>query len=159
MLANHPRGFLSLFLSSSLSLSIPSPHPPPPPPALPPSLCLFFLRCMSAIHLSAVSASERYTELSLRVSLGLGGPFFAAAAAAAAAPAAHAVSLWQHRSAAAETQTQVRTHTQIHTRGGISWRRWLTDDAPFKNLSSQCYSGGIDNYYQGCYCTCFYLSI
>lgn len=100
---------------------------------------------MSAIHLSAVSASERYTELSLRVSPGLGGPSFAAAAAAAA-PAAHAVSLWQHRGAAAETQTQVRTHTQIHTRGGISWRRWLIDDTPFKNLSSQCYSGGIDNY-------------
>lgn len=62
-------GAFTLFFSLSFSLH-PSPRRPPP-------LSLsFFLRCMSAIHLSAVSASERYTELSLRVSLRLGGPVF-----------------------------------------------------------------------------------
>lgn len=78
VLANHPGGFLSRFL-------------PLFPPVFSLSLCLFFLRCMSAIHLSAVSASERCTELSLHVSLGLGGHSFT-------------VSLWQLKSATIKTQ-------------------------------------------------------
>lgn len=58
---------------------------PPPPrsssssPALSISLRLFFPGCMSAIHLSAVSASETSTGLSLHVTPAFGGPCSAAA--------------------------------------------------------------------------------
>lgn len=110
--------------SLSSSFSIPTLLTPPTPPL---SLCLFFLRCMSAIHLSAVSASERYTELSLRVSPGLGGPFFAAAAAAAA----HCFPM------AAQKRCFSNKNTSTHTWTGI--RQIL--------VSRQC---SIDNYYKDC---------
>lgn len=53
--------------------------PAPTPTPLPLSPHLFFLRCMSAIHLSAVSTSDTSTELSLRVRPARGGPCSAAA--------------------------------------------------------------------------------
>lgn len=55
------------------------PLPASPSPILSLALRLFFLRCMSAIHLSAVSASETSAELSPRVRPAFGGPCSAAA--------------------------------------------------------------------------------
>lgn len=98
MLANHPGGFLSLF---SLHLSIP--HPPPR------SLLSFFLRCMSAIHLSAVSASERYTELSLRISSGLGGLFCSCRSNTYFSWCSRGALLWKHKS------THTHTHCNAHS--------------------------------------------
>lgn len=63
----------------AFSRFLPPPSHPPPPPPLPISPRLFFLRCMSAIHLSAVSISETSAELSLGVAPAFGGPCAAAA--------------------------------------------------------------------------------
>lgn len=103
MLANHPGGFLSLF---SLHLSIP--HPPPR------SLLSFFLRCMSAIHLSAVSASERYTELSLRISSGLGGLFCSCRSNTYFSWCSRGALLWKHKSTHTHTHTVTHTLTRAH---------------------------------------------